>query len=150
MLDYHRFKAVSDLFMCGKTEEARLEIAKLQRRYVALCDENTTLCMQVREYEDALYLARNLVRERGLYWLITGNIRQGPFCPICYNRDGLLMRLSGEPGGRVCAVCRDLFIEETEQRIWVAAAAQDFLKEAAPLPTRKVLSGKAKVIPFGK
>ena len=152
MLDYHRFKAVSDLFMRGRNEEARLELAELQRRYVALCDENTTLKMQVQEYEDVLYLARNLVLERGFYWLITGSVRQGPFCPSCYNRDGLLMRLSGDPGERFCAFCREHFTEEPEQRVRVAAAAQDFL-EAAFIPAMNTMDAaprKAKVIPFGK
>ncbi len=149
MLDYYRFKTVSDLFMRGKHEEARLELAELQRRYVALCDENTTLKMQVQEYEDVLYLARNLVREQGFYWLITGSIRQGPFCPSCYDRDGLLMRLSGDPGERFCATCREQFAESAAQRVRVAAAAQDFL-EAAFIPAMESSPKKAKVIPFAK
>lgn len=147
MLDYHRFKTICDLFMRGKTEEARLALKELQRRYVALCDENTTLGMQIREYEDALCLARNLVREHGFYWLITGGIRQGPFCPACYGRDGLLMRLSGGPGDRYCVVCREQFGEEPEQCVWVVAAAQDF-EEAAPIPATTAPPRKATVIPF--
>ena len=61
MLDYYRFKEIHDLFMKGKTEEARHVLMEMQSRYVSLCDENTMLKMQVQEFEDILYLSRNLV-----------------------------------------------------------------------------------------
>jgi len=150
MLDYYRFKTVSDLFMRGKTEEARLELAELQRRYVALCDENTTFKMQVQEYEDVLYLARNLVLDGQFYWLITGNIRQGPFCPHCYNRDGLLMRLSGDPGERYCTACRESFVALLRQSEKAAVVAQDFSDDGVFVPALEQSPRKAKVIPFGR
>lgn len=149
MLDYYRFKAVSDLFLQGKVEEARLELAELQRRYVALCDENTTFKMQVQEYEDILYLARNLIMDGEFYWLITGNIKQGPFCPKCYNRDGLLMRLSGEKGDRYCAVCRESFIS-LPKHDKAAVVSQDFADDGTFVPQLEKSQRKAKVIPFGK
>ena len=150
MLDYYRFKTVSDLFMQGKTEEARLELAELQRRYVALCDENTTFKMQVQEYEDILYLARNLVLDGQFYWLITGNIKQGPFCPHCYNRDGLLMRLSGDPGERYCTACRENFITAPQQLDKAVVVSQDFSDDGTFVPALEPSQRKAKVIPFGR
>lgn len=149
MLDYYRFKTVSDLFMQGRIEEARLELAELQRRYVALCDENITFKMQVQEYEDILYLARNLVLEGEFYWLVTGSIKQGPFCPTCYNRDGLLMRLAGETGDRFCTVCRQNFADQQARQMKVAVASQDFA-DAEFIPIMEAARRKAKVIPFSK
>jgi hypothetical protein len=151
MLDYYRFKTVSELFLQGKEEEARFELAELQRRYVALCDENTTLKMQAQEYEDILYLSRNLVFDGEFYWLTTGSIRQGPFCPTCYNRDGLLMRLSGDAGERHCGTCRGRFSgpssrHEEEQP---AFAAHGF-DPALFLPVMEQSTRRAKIIPFGK
>ena len=150
MLDYYRFKAVSDLFMQGKTEEARLELAELQRRYVALCDENTTFKMQVQEYEDVLYLARNLILDGQFYWLITGNIKQGPFCHHCYNRDGLLMRLSGDPGERYCTACRESFISAPQQLDKAVVVSQDFAGNGSFVPALEHSQRNAKVIPFGR
>ena len=147
MLDYYRFKTVSDLFLQGKTEEARLELAELQRRYVALSDENTTFKMQVQEYEDILYLARNLILDGKFYWLITGSIKQGPFCPRCYDRDGLLMRLSGDPGDRFCTGCRESFVEPDHIQEFAAAMPQDHSE--IPFPAQGI-QRQAKVIPFGK
>ncbi|MCL1939851.1 MAG: hypothetical protein FWG04_04235 [Desulfovibrionaceae bacterium] len=150
MLDYYRFKTVSDLFMRGKTEEARLELAELQRRYVALCDENTTFKMQVQEYEDVLYLARNLILEGQFYWLVTGSVKQGPFCPHCYNRDGLLMRLSGDPGERHCTMCRESFVTVPRQLEKAVVVAQDFSDDGSFMPSLEQSPRKAKVIPFGR
>lgn len=150
MLDYYRFKAVSDRFMQGKTEEARLELAELQRRYVALCSENIAFKMQMQEYEDILYLARNLILEDQFYWLITGHIRQGPFCPHCYNKDGLLMRLSGDSDERHCTTCRESFLTASRQLDPAIVVSQDFMVDSAAAPTLKRLQCKAKVIPFGR
>ncbi|MDL2290721.1 hypothetical protein LJC09_01270 [Desulfovibrio sp. OttesenSCG-928-F20] len=149
MLDYYRFKTVSELFRQGKGEEALLELAQLQRRYVALCDENTTLKLQAQEYEDILYLARNLTFDGNFYWLTTGSVRQGPFCPNCYNKDGLLMRLSGETGERFCSTCRERFSASPKEKAVSAMAAAGF-DEALFLPVMEHSSRRAKVIPFGK
>lgn len=149
MLDYYRFKTVSELFMQGKVEEARLELAELQRRYVSLCDENTTLKLQMQEFEDVLYLARNLVQEGDFYWLITGAIKQGPFCPNCYNRDGLLMRLSGDPGDRFCSACRESFVDKHLIKQDRAVASSDSGGGVFMPPVDKS-HRKAKIIPFGK
>jgi hypothetical protein len=150
MLDYYRFKTVSDLFIQGKTEEARLELAELQRRYVALCDENITFKMQVQEYEDILYLARNLILEGQFYWLVTGNVKQGPFCPHCYNRDGLLMRLSGDPGERHCTKCRESFAAIPRQLEKAVVVAQDFSHDGSFIPPLEQSPRKAKVISFSR
>lgn len=106
MLEYYRFKQIYDLFSKGQFEEAKRDLTDLQRRYVSVCDENTTYRAQVQEYEDILYLARNLFFDGTFFWLVTGSIKQGPFCPECYNGDGLLMRLAGEGKDRHCPSCR--------------------------------------------
>lgn len=150
MLNYYRFKMVSDLFMQGKIEEARLELAELQRRYVALCDENTSHKMQVQEYEDILYLSRNLILDGKYYWLITGSIKQGPFCPHCYDQDGLLMRLAGDPGERYCTMCRMNYTEPAPVQELAMAIAQEFCNQEAGIATRDRAQKRAKIIPFGR
>lgn len=147
MLEYHRFKTVNDLFMKGKTEEARLELTELQRRYVTLCDENTTLKIQIQEYEDILYLSRNLIQDGTFYWLITGSIKQGPFCPSCYDREGLLVRLSGEHRERFCSCCRESFVALPEQ---AKVAPLDLEQREPYVPAMVGSQHKTKVIPFGK
>ena len=148
MLEYYRFKSVHDLFIKGKVEEAAQELSELQRRYVALCDENTTFKMQLQEYEDILYLARNLSFDGEFYWLETGSIRQGPFCPTCYNRDGLLMRLSGERHERYCTTCRELFTQPESMAVAIPQGISHGNAEYVSPATRS--QRKAKVIPFSR
>lgn len=108
MLEYYRFKVINELFLKGQLEEACMQMKELQKRYVNLCEENSGLKSQVREFEDILYLARNFVFDGNFYWLITGNIKQGPFCPHCYNRDGQLVRITDMRPKR-CSVCGEIF-----------------------------------------
>lgn len=99
MLDYYRFKEVHDLFTKGKCDEARKVLAELQEKYIEVHDENEMLRTQLQEFEDVLYLAKNLEYDGHSYWLKTGTIKQGPFCRNCFDRDGLLIRL-GESGDK--------------------------------------------------
>lgn len=154
MLDYYRFKEVHDLFLKGKTEEARQNMAELQARYVALCDENSMLRTQIEGYEDILYLSRNLIFDGAFYWLITGSIKQGPFCPVCYNRDGLLLRLTDDGVTRQCLSCGSRY--DRPKPLAVKAAANAPAAETAEEHSRAVgMEGgqrqrRATVIPFGK
>lgn len=99
MPDYSHFKDINELFMRGRHDEARHLLMEMQSRYIAVCDENSTLRMQVHEYEDILYLSRNLVFDGACYWLVTGGIKQGPFCRHCYNSSGALIRLDDAADG---------------------------------------------------
>lgn len=109
MLEYFRFKEIHELYLKGDIEEARHQMSELQARYVNLCDENATLRAQIQGYEDILHLARSLVFDGIFYWLITGSVKQGPFCPVCYNRDGLLLRLTDDGVCRHCLTCGSRF-----------------------------------------
>ncbi|MDR1125285.1 MAG: hypothetical protein LBM64_04380 [Deltaproteobacteria bacterium] len=108
MLEYYRFKVIHDLFLKGQWDEACMQLKELQKRYVNICEENSALKSRMREYEDILFLARNFVFDGSFYWLITGSIKQGPFCPNCYNRDGQLVRIT-DMRPRRCAACGEIF-----------------------------------------
>ncbi len=105
MFDHNRFKDIENLLEKGRKNEALHLITEMQARYIALSDENSLLRMQVHEFEDMLYLSRNLIFDGSCYWLITKGVKQGPFCPHCYNRDGALIRLDEEKGQWRCITC---------------------------------------------
>ncbi|MFW5735677.1 MAG: hypothetical protein ACOCWR_11510 [Oceanidesulfovibrio sp.] len=122
MLDYYRFKEVHDLFTKGKYDEAKRVLAELQEKYIEVHDENELLRTQLQEFEDVLYLAKNLEYDGHSYWLKTGTIKQGPFCQCCFDRDGLLIRL-GESGDKWrCLSCGVLYSRDDTE---VAAATSD-------------------------
>ncbi|MCL1889788.1 MAG: hypothetical protein FWF99_04715 [Desulfovibrionaceae bacterium] len=134
MLEYYRFKVISNLFTKGQIEAASMQLGELQKRYVALCEENAVLKANVREYEDVLFMERNFVFDGNCYWLITGNIRQGPFCPNCYNRYGQMTRLAGLRLP-VCPVCGSTF-EKTGAEMPQARA----LEQSAAVRSLRVMS----------
>lgn len=135
MLEYYQFKEINELFQEGKMDEARSLLAKMQARYIVLCDENSLLKMQVQEMEDVLFLAKNLIFDGACYWLITGSIRQGPFCPSCYNREGALIRLDTQNGEWRCPVC-----DTVHESLLTQITNRTNMARKAPKP--------AKVIPF--
>ena len=155
MLEYYRFKEISDLFATGKPEEAKLRLMELQARYVHLCDENTLLRTQMQGYEDILYLSRNLIFDGTYYWLITGSIKQGPFCPTCYNRDGLLLRLADDGVTRRCGVCSSRYERNSNVMAKAVSGGDTSVVQrqdaGAPQDSAAAKSRrKATVIPFGK
>ncbi|SBV90847.1 hypothetical protein KL86DPRO_10098 [uncultured delta proteobacterium] len=159
MLEYFRFKEIHDLYTSGQTEDARHQLSELQARYVNLCDENAVLRKQIQGYEDILYLSRSLIFDGIFFWLVTGSIKQGPFCPVCYNRDGLLLRLTDDGASRHCLTCGSRFkrtqtpAEKPLPRQAVSGMAQG---EALVQPIPSIVEGgglhehkrRATVIPF--
>ena len=105
MLDYYKYKEINELYAQNRDEEARRMLMDMQARYIALCDENATLRTRVQEFENVLYLANNLIFDGFCYWLLTGSIKQGPFCQSCYEREGALIRLEHGDGEWSCPVC---------------------------------------------
>ncbi|WCB47620.1 hypothetical protein [Nitratidesulfovibrio vulgaris] len=135
MLDYYKFKEINDLFLKGRIDEARHLLTEMQTRYVALSDENIMLRSQVQEFEDILYLSRNLVFDGYCYWLLTGEIKQGPFCESCYKRDGVLVRLDSRSKSWQCPSCGTHHERNVEH----------------PIPASTLAAPRlAKVIPFTK
>lgn len=105
MLDYERFKLINDLFMQGRGEEARSQLMELQSYCIALRDEMSTLKTQVQEFEDIIFLSKSLHFDRQFYWIKIASVKQGPFCPQCYERDGTLMRLESRRNMLLCPYC---------------------------------------------
>lgn len=173
MLEYYRFKVIHNLFLKGKTEEACIQLRELQKRYVDLCEENAVLKSNAREYEDILFLARNFIFDGTFYWLITGSIKQGPFCPNCYTRDGQLVRIT-EMTPRRCSTCGELFKDALQRGGQMDGNSVRALDQAAAVSSLRAIAameqlaqaqvqmvhdelagndgaaarGKAKIIPF--
>lgn len=121
MLDYHLFKKAFDSIASGDAAEARNILARLQDKYIETADENSALKAQIQEYEDVLYLAKNLEYDGFSYWLKTGAFKQGPFCKDCFEREGLLVRLQESSRGHACPQCGAEFLKRR-----AAALKNDF------------------------
>lgn len=139
MLNYYRYKDVLELFCVnGQADEAKYLLMELQARHIALTDENSNLKNQVQEYEDILFISKNLLFDGSCYWLMTSGVKQGPFCRNCYAQDGQLIRLVGMPDVWRCPNCNSIRAQEVRD---------DELPEAVNQNGAK--SGRqGKVIPF--
>lgn len=105
MLDYYKYKEVSELFLKGKTRKARQLLQELQTGYVSLCDELSTLKLQFKEFDDIIHFSENLVFDGNYYWLKTGSVRHGPFCAECCTEEGVLVRLPHGNTQKICWRC---------------------------------------------
>lgn len=105
MLDYRLFKEINDLFTSGQYRKARHLLMEVQSRSIALRDEISMLRARLKTLEDAAFLNENLQCQNGFYWLFTNDLRQGPFCPHCYESEGGLIRLERSHKTLRCPYC---------------------------------------------
>lgn len=94
MVDYYSFKKIEELFSREQRQEGRRLLMELQSRCIAMHDTMDSLKTQLREFEGIVFLSKSLHFERSFYWLHQSELRQGPFCPICYEGDNTLLRLA--------------------------------------------------------
>lgn len=107
------FKRVAELFEEGKTEEAKAVLKSLQDEFLAVCDENEALKEQLTEVANILDLADKVQYDGQKYWLMDEGERKGPFCQVCYDRDGLLVNLQEHKNHWECQNCNGLYMRST-------------------------------------
>ncbi|MDK2956397.1 MAG: hypothetical protein PWQ57_1893 [Desulfovibrionales bacterium] len=105
MLKAQAFKQAQQLFAQGKVQEATELLEHLQEEYVTLCDENKALRSQLSEVAEVLDMSEHMEFDGQKYWINEENERKGPFCQICYDRDGLLIRLQERSRHFLCHGC---------------------------------------------
>jgi len=104
------YKRVLDLFKAGKVEEAQAVLKSLQDEFIAVCEENEALKAQLSEVADVLDLAEKVQFDGQKYWLADENEQKGPFCQVCYDRDGLLVHLHEHENHWECQNCHGLYM----------------------------------------
>jgi len=114
------FKRVLDLCKQGKIDEAAVLLKSLQDEFLAACEENEALKEQLSEVADILDLAEKIQFDGQKYWLTDEGERKGPFCQVCYDRDGLLVHLHEHENHWECQSCHGLYMiprdAQTENR----------------------------------
>ncbi len=105
MLKAAAFKKAFAHLAAGETDEGRHLLEDLQAEYVALCDENKALKRQLIEVAEIVDLSEALEFDGRTYWLVEDMRRKGPFCQLCYDKDGLLIRLQEKEARWRCLSC---------------------------------------------
>ncbi len=110
------FKRALNLAKEGKYDEAEALLKSLQDEFLAICEENEALKLQLTEVADVLDLADKVQFDGQKYWLIEGDEKKGPFCQVCYDRDGLLVHLQEHENHWECQNCRGLYMIPREKQ----------------------------------
>ncbi|CCH48069.1 hypothetical protein [Pseudodesulfovibrio piezophilus] len=104
------FKRALTLCQEGKHAEAEALMKSLQDEFLAVCEENEALKLQLSEVANVLDLADKVQFDGQKYWLNDDGERKGPFCQVCYDRDGLLVHLQERDNHWECQSCNSLYI----------------------------------------
>ena len=74
-------------------------------------EENEALKSQLDEVAQILDMAENMEFDGQKYWLEQDRRREGPFCQLCYDRDGLLIRLEEQDKHWRCRNCSGIYMK---------------------------------------
>ena len=111
------YKDIVDLLKKGATLEAQEKILELREGALGLQEENLRLRSQLSELRGEMKVSKALRFDGNLYWLENeGSETDGPFCPVCRDKDNKLVRLHD---GRkrnvktrwVCLICNSVFLD---------------------------------------
>lgn len=129
------FKRALDLCKEGKLDAAETLLKSLQDEFLAICEENEVLKNQLSEVADVLDLAEKVQFDGQKYWLVDEGERKGPFCQVCYDRDGLLVHLHEHENHWECQNCRGLYMipRDKKARPKKKVFLQTTLKKTIPL-----------------
>lgn len=109
MLKVSLFKRAYDLFAEGRSEEAKEILEELQAEYVDICGDVKFLRNQLAEVAEVVDMADSLDFDGQKYWLMDDLNKKGPYCQLCYDRDGLLIRLQEKDANWLCLACGNLY-----------------------------------------
>lgn len=104
------FKRALDLLEAGRVDEGKALLKSLQDEFLAVCEENEALKQQLSEVAEVLDLAAKVQFDGQKYWLNDEGERRGPFCQVCYDRDGLLVHLHRHENHWECQSCHGLYM----------------------------------------
>lgn len=110
------FKRILELCKAGRFREAEMILKGLQDEFLALCEENDVLKKQLGEVAEILDLSEKIRFDGRKYWLDEDGEITGPFCQVCYDRDGLLIHLQARGPQWECSHCKSIFLETVPEQ----------------------------------
>ncbi len=129
------FKQVIELMKKAKTKEAVALQRSLQDEFMTLYEENETLKAQLAEVAEVLDLSECMIFDGHKYFIEEEGHRDGPFCQVCYDREGALVRLGEHERHWECLNCNNLYMKPQLKSVKRKQESQPApqLKEPIPL-----------------
>jgi len=103
---------IIDLIKMGSTTEALEEIIQLRDQTIAIQDENIALKTKNRKLDELLKIRSKLMWEKPYYWLVENDVKNGPYCQLCYDKEKQLIRLqemTNAQGMWECFHCKSVY-----------------------------------------
>ncbi|MFH1912735.1 MAG: hypothetical protein ABIK45_00460 [Pseudomonadota bacterium] len=128
------FKRALLLSRQGRHHEAEALLKSLQDEFLAVCEENEALKAQLHEVAAVLDLADKVRFDGQKYWLADSGEKKGPYCQVCYDRDGLLINLQRRENHWECQNCHSLYMIPSKTVVPAKRPApRGSLRKAIPL-----------------
>ncbi len=100
-----RYKDIVALLKQGKTTEAQEQILALREAALELQEENAELKEKIGRLEEELKIKGRLTFEKGVYFLVEDDTKDGPYCQRCYDKETKLVRLQDDGDHWFCYGC---------------------------------------------
>jgi hypothetical protein len=86
--------------------DAKIQLTEIQQLII---DKD----LQIRSLQEQLALRESLVWEAPYYWLMNGELKDGPFCQHCLDANAKQARLLGKSNGYWwCTVCKNSYTDK--------------------------------------
>ncbi|WP_027179528.1 hypothetical protein [Maridesulfovibrio bastinii] len=125
------FRKVLELFNEGRDKEAADLLKIIQEEFLELYTENNLLKKQVNEVAEVLDLAECMDFDGQKYWIDDDSVKNGPYCQVCYDTEGILVRLQERDKYWECFACKNIFVKlsaDNDQKV-----AANLKKKKEPL-----------------
>jgi hypothetical protein len=99
------YKDIKDVIAKSLTVEEQAKIIELMDMNYELREERIALKERIKELEEKLALKESLIYKEPAYWIKGSEGFDGPFCQICKDDRGKLVRLQTSLHKKECCAC---------------------------------------------
>jgi len=100
-----RYKDIVELIKKGSTLEAQEKILELREAALELQEENLALREELTKIKERLARSEALTFDGSVYWLVSDDKKEGPFCPKCHDTKDQMVRMHRDGDGWWCYTC---------------------------------------------
>lgn len=92
-------QSIGDIIQKTGDREAYEKFLAIQEKALEILEENSNLKEENEKLKKMLKIKDTIEFEENVYWIKDkeGNVKEGPFCPKCYDDEKLLMHLITAP-----------------------------------------------------
>jgi len=88
-------QSIGDIIQKTGDREVYEKFLAIQEKALEILEENNNLKQEIEKLKKQLEIKDSIKFEENVYWIKDkeGNVKEGPFCPKCYDDEKLLMHL---------------------------------------------------------